>query len=120
MRNPASQVAMIPATRQSGKRQRAHRWTRVVSVLDLLSLVLSRQMILGFVASYLLLLREVSMQAKGILAVALGVTLSLFSIACGGGGTASLPPAPSPIGVALSSAMLEVYQGARPPRWMSR
>jgi hypothetical protein len=54
------------------------------------------------------------MQAKGILAVALGVTLSLFSIACGGGGTASLPPAPSPIGVALSSAMLEVYQGGAP------
>lgn len=54
------------------------------------------------------------MGARTILAVAMTAALSLFSFACGGGGAAPPPPAPSPIGVALSSAALEVYQGGAP------
>jgi hypothetical protein len=56
---------------------------------------------------------EVSMRIRTVLAVVVAAALSLFSFACGGGGAAP-PPPPSSIGVALSSAALEVYQGGAP------
>ena len=59
--------------------------------------------------------REVRVGIRTLLTFILGVTLGLFSVACGGGGTAPPPPSPPPpIGVALSSATLEVNQGGAP------